>query len=297
MHLTTSPSRQVGYFTALSVRASAVSVAAVVVGLLAIFVLDRATGTGPVQHLYYLPIILAAITFGFRGGVAASLTAIVFYHLANPRLTALGYEHWDVLQIGLFLAVGTITAKLTDDGRRLHLLATTDDLTGLHNLRSFEDKLAMMVRACRETRCALALLVIDVDRLKSLNDVHGHLAGAEAVRTVGQIIAAIVPSDAVACRYGGDEFVVAVPRHSEAQARRVADQIMHAVYAATPVLAGLPFPRKTLSVSVGVACRAFDSSPQAGNDTQLGEALFRSADAALYQAKARGRNYVHAASR
>jgi len=297
MHLTTSTPIRVRYFTAPSVRASAVSAAAVVLGLLAIFMLDRATGTGPVQHLYYLPIILAAVTFGFRGGLATSLTAIVFYHLANPRLAAVGYEHWDVLQVGLFLAVGAITAKLTDDGRRLHLLATTDDLTGLHNLRSFEQRLAAMVRTCRETRCSLALLVIDVDRLKSLNDVHGHLAGAEAVRTVGHIIAAVVPADAVACRYGGDEFVVAVPQHSPAEARQVAAEIMRAVYAASPVLAGLPFPPSTLSVSVGVACRAFDSGSHAGDDTQLGEALFRSADAALYQAKAQGRNYVHAASR
>lgn len=176
MRLTTSPSTDGRYLTGRSVRASIASSAAVIGGLLTIFLLDQATGTGPVQHLYYLPIIFAAVTFGFGGGVAASLAAIVLYHLASPRLVALGYEHWDVLQIGLFLAVGVITAKLTDDSRRFHLLATTDDLTGLHNLRSFEERLATMVRWCRETRIPLALLVIDVDNLKSLNDAHGHLA-------------------------------------------------------------------------------------------------------------------------
>lgn len=296
MRLTTSPSTQTRYFRAPSVWTSVVSSVAVVVGLLVIFVLDRATGTGPVQHLYYLPIILAAVTFGFRGGIAASVTAIAFYHMANPRLGALGYEHWDVLQVGLFLAVGTITAKLTADGRRLHLLATTDDLTGLHNLRSFEERLAAMVRACREIGYPLALFVIDVDNLKSLNDVHGHLAGAEAVRTVGHVIASVVPADAVACRYGGDEFVVAVPRHSAAEARQLAERITHAVYETSPTLAGLPFPRRALSVSVGVAHRPFDSSTHPGNGAYLGEELFRSADAALYEAKAHGRNYVHAAS-
>ena len=56
------------------------------------------------------------------------------------------YAHWDVLQIAVFVAVGLITAKLTGDARRLHLLAMTDDLTGLHNLRSFEQKLEAMVR-------------------------------------------------------------------------------------------------------------------------------------------------------
>ena len=57
----------------------------------------------------------------------------------------------------------------------------TDDLTGLHNLRSFEAHLAGMVRASRESRAPLAMLVADVDRLKAMNDAHGHLAGAEAV--------------------------------------------------------------------------------------------------------------------
>jgi diguanylate cyclase (GGDEF)-like protein len=296
MRLTASPSINGSYVAAHSVWASLSATLAVIGGLLLIFALDQATGTGPVQHLYYLPIIFAAVTFGFGGGVAASLAAIVLYHLASPRLLALGYEHWDVLQVALFLAVGVITAKLTDDSRRFHVLATTDDLTGLHNLRSFEERLASMVRSCREARNPLALLVIDVDNLKSLNDAYGHLAGAEAVRTVGHIIAAVTTPETVACRYGGDEFVVAVSRCTEAEARHLADQIRHAVHTTAPVLADMPFPRRTLSVSVGVACCAFDSGTRSGGDIQLGEELFRSADAALYQAKAHGRNHVHAAS-
>ena len=87
----------------------------------------------------------------------------------------------------------------------------TDDLTGLHNLRSFEARLASLVAAARENRSELSILVLDLDRLKQLNDVHGHLAGADAVRTVGHILADRLPSEAVACRYGGDEFVIAVP--------------------------------------------------------------------------------------
>jgi predicted signal transduction protein with EAL and GGDEF domain len=93
----------------------------------------------------------------------------------------------DLVQIALFLAVGVVTAKLTRDTNRLRRLAMTDDLTGLHNLRSFEARLATMVRASREMQAPLALLVLDVDRLKSLNDQYGHLTGAEAVRTVGRV--------------------------------------------------------------------------------------------------------------
>jgi GGDEF domain-containing protein len=98
-----------------------------------------------VQHLYYVPITLAAASFGTTGGSIVSIAAIVLYHLANPRLLALGHEHWDIVRVALFLAVGLFTAKLTADKRRLHALATTDDLTGLHNLKSFEARLAPIV--------------------------------------------------------------------------------------------------------------------------------------------------------
>jgi PleD family two-component response regulator len=73
----------------------------------------------------------------------------------------------------------------------------TDDLTGLHNLRSFELRLRALVREARAGRTPLVLLVLDVDRLKSLNDRYGDLAGAEAVRTVGHIIGEQLPPDAV----------------------------------------------------------------------------------------------------
>src|SRR5689334_24079836 len=140
---------------------------ALAIGLLTVFVLDQATGSAPVQHLYYAPIVFAAIRFGVTGGMSASLVAIVLYHIANPRLMAFHHEHWDFVQVLLFVAVGLVTAKLTDDNRRLDELASTDDLTGLHNLRFFERQLARMVRACRETRMPLTVLVLDVDRLKA----------------------------------------------------------------------------------------------------------------------------------
>lgn len=263
----------------------------VLAGLLLTFALDRATGSAPVQHLYYLPIILASVAFGVPGWLASSAVAILLYHVANPQLLAFQYGHWDFLQMALFVVVGLITAKLAHDARLLRLLAMTDDLTGLHNLRSFEDRLAAMVRAARSERSSLALLVLDVDQLKVLNDGYGHLAGSDAVRTVGHIIAAHVPADVVACRFGGDEFVLAVPNGAPSRARRVADGLRRAVSEAAPVLAGIQFQVGRLSVSVGVACRSFDRATE-GSNPELGEALFRDADAALYRAKQNGRNRI-----
>ena len=264
--------------------------------LLLVFALDRATGATPVQHLYYLPIIFAGVRFGMPGGFVAAVSAIVLYHVANPHLLMFRYEESDLVQIVLFLAVGLIAAKLTDDADRLRSLATTDDLTGLHNLRSFEARLAAMVRAAREARTSLALLVLDVDRLKSLNDQFGHLTGAEAVRTVGQVIGQRLPPDAIACRYGGDEFVIAISRCTPSLVHQVADNLRRAVHASAPVLAGRPFAAGTLTISVGGACASFGrgdpSHAVSLRDVKMGESLFRAADVALYRAKARGRNQV-----
>jgi diguanylate cyclase (GGDEF)-like protein len=264
--------------------------------LLFVFWLDRATESAPVQHLYYVPIILSAILFGYRGGLVAALTAVVLYHVANPVAVSLALEEKDVVQVALFLAVGLVTAKLMSNGHRMRALAMTDDLTGLHNLRSFESRLAKMLEEAAAAAAPFSLLVLDVDRLKSLNDRHGHLTGAEAVRAVGRTIAASVPADAIACRYGGDEFVVALPLCGEAEALRIARSIQESVNTAAPVLAGRQFPPRSLSVSVGVSCRPIEA--QAGSvastfsAASAGEALFRAADAALYAAKNGGRNRV-----
>jgi len=292
MRLTTGNDRGVDYARQTPLFGSMAASAALAAGLLLVFVLDQSTGAAPLQHLYYLPIIFAAVRFGFRGGTVAPLAAVGLYHVANPRLLGFEHEHWDVVQVALFVAVGLITARLIEDSRRLHALATTDDLTGLHNLRSFEARLAGLVRTCRHVGVPLTVLVLDVDRLKCLNDAHGHLAGAEAVRTVGRIIASHAPPDAVACRYGGDEFVIALPRCTDAGGRVFADSLRHAVYTTAPVLAGLPFPVRTLSISVGVACHTFGSNGKRRGDAEEGEHLFRDADGALYQAKELGRNHV-----
>ena len=274
------------------------TLAAVAAALALVFALDRVSGLAPVQHLYYVPIILASVRFGYRGSATAAI-AILLYHFANPRVITFQYTEGDVLQIALFVGIGITAAKLANDRRRLRRLASTDDLTGLHNLRSFEGQLRTLLRRAVVCQLPLTLLVLDVDRLKSLNDTHGHLAGAEAVRTIGHLIAGRLEAGGVACRYGGDEFVIAIPDCDEQQGRAFADQLRTDVNTSAPVLAGVPFPAGTLSISVGIASTANHAIPEAelsrgdpAHDDAAGEALFRAADAALYAAKAGGRNRV-----
>jgi len=277
-----------------SIASTASSIGAVVAVLAVVFHIDRATGSVPYHHLYYLPIILAARRFEIRGAALSAAASIVLYHLANPGMVAVWYQEADLVQMALFIGVGLVTAKVVRDARVLHILATTDDLTGLHNLRSFESHLQALVRDAREHGHPLSLLALDVDRLKPINDVYGHLAGAEAVRTIGHLIGRLTPAHAVACRYGGDEFVIAVPGDIDT-GLALAESIRTAVCDAAPRLGGYDFPPCTLSVSVGTAL--LSAATLVGPLTASGAAdlavqLFQEADAALYRAKSAGRNRV-----
>jgi diguanylate cyclase (GGDEF)-like protein len=270
------------------------SVLVVIVLLAVIHLLDARTGSAPFQHLYYVPIVFAAITLLPHGGVVTAAAAVALYHVGNPRLLTFAYAEADVVQIALFLAIGVVTARLVDDARRLRHMAETDDLTGLYNLRGFERRLANAMASARRVDGSLTMLVLDVDRLKSLNDTHGHHTGADAVRLVGTVIARGLPDGAFACRFGGDEFVIALPGSSAQAGRYVATVIREAVSGSAPTLAGVPFPERTLSVSVGVA--GVTHARAASNGADPSEALFHAADEALYVAKAAGRNQVSVAS-
>jgi diguanylate cyclase (GGDEF)-like protein len=273
-------------------RRRALNVLIAIALLTVIHWVDSRTGSAPFQHLYYIPIVFAAITVPPYGGAVAALVAVVLYHVGNPRLLTFMYAEADVVQIALFLAIGIVTARLADDARRLRHMSETDDLTGLFNLRGFERRLADAIASARRQDGPLAMLVLDVDRLKSLNDTHGHHTGADAVRLVGTIIGQCLPDGAFGCRFGGDEFVVALPGSGAEAARRVATDIRETVSRTVPTLAGVLFPERTLSVSVGVA----GLRHVAANGVDAGEALFHAADRALYAAKAAGRNHVSVAS-
>ena len=266
-----------------SARSQPLLIVVVLVSLGLIYKLDQSTGAAPIQHLYYLPIVIAGLWLPRHAGLIAGLAAVVLYHLANPILLASHYRESDIVQIVLFVGVGVVAAKLADDRRQLHRLAVTDDLTGLYNLRGFDAMLMPIIRTASRAGTPVTLVVLDVDRLKSINDTHGHRAGADAVRSVGQIVGASLPDGAFGCRFGGDEFVIALP-----------EVLRASVHAAAPVLAGVPFAPGTLSISVGLACRArFDRSPGPDIHAEMAESLFHAADQALYVAKTAGRNQIH----
>ena len=190
---------------------------------------------------------------------------------ANGHLRAFAYGgESDYLQITLFLTVGVVAARLAGDRREMRRLALTDDLTGLHNLRSFESHLIAILGEAQTHRRALSMLVLDVDGLKAINEKHSHLAGAEAVRTVGHLIARCFDGSAVACRYGGDEFAVTLPTCDADAAFDAAENLRKAVENYAPVLAGEDFPKGALTISIGIAVYLPD---QMRNPVLVGEEL------------------------
>ena len=162
--------------------------------------------------------------------------------------------------------------------RRLNRLATVDTLTKLFNRSTAIERLEERIGAGRDHAEPLALLYVDCDGFKEINDHYGHAAGDAVLRTIGARIRQQIRQGDLAARLGGDEFLVVLDGiHQAAAAMQVADTLVRS--AAEPI----PWNDQTLrlSVSVGVALHA------SGEDTEL---LLRRADHAMYAAKASGRN-------
>lgn len=163
---------------------------------------------------------------------------------------------------------------------QLQALATTDGLTGLNNHRSFQEFLERQCQIAKRSRDDLSLVLLDVDKFKSLNDNYGHPAGDEVLRRVAQVLREAARASDYVARYGGEEFVVVLTATNADGAIEAAERFRQA-------LEKHSFPMGRVTASFG--CATFF----AYDDTR--EELIARADAALYEAKRTGRNRsVHA---
>ena len=162
-------------------------------------------------------------------------------------------------------------------------MAVTDALTGLHNRRYMAGQLQGLMSRAGQGGDPVAVLVMDIDHFKLVNDSFGHDAGDEVLREFGVRLATNVRAIDLPCRLGGEEFVVVMPGASLEDATRVADRIRRDVAAQPfPIMGGAE--GLTITISVGVAASTGD------DDTP--EALLKRADEGVYEAKAHGRNQV-----
>ncbi|PTX56878.1 response regulator receiver modulated diguanylate cyclase [Litoreibacter ponti] len=161
-------------------------------------------------------------------------------------------------------------------------LAVTDPLTGLHNRRYAEERLNMLQQDCRNFGHEFAVLALDIDHFKQVNDRYGHAAGDAILRAVADTLRDTVRGSDLVARTGGEEFLVALPKSNRRQAISAANRLRRAVGAMKTRVPGHPTPVR-ITLSIGLALQ---------DGTTPLDALLDKADRALYEAKSRGRNLV-----
>jgi diguanylate cyclase (GGDEF)-like protein len=259
-----------------------------VVGVLAVAGLDLATQDASAAGQVFLcfPVLFAASQLRVAGAAVVAAAAVVADFAVAFSLEPAKSAITDVSNVGLTLL--GITLLLVNSGLRRERLieklekqAAVDPLTGLVTRRVLDDaaKSALVGTASGE---GIALILLDVDRFKSINDTYGHPIGDDALAHVGDVLRRFTRPDAVISRLGGDELAVLLPGCSESVAVERAEQLVRAIRENPLVLAD--GTTVAISFSAGVS-----HAPRYANDLRT---LYTSADRALYNAKRAGRDRV-----
>ncbi len=180
----------------------------------------------------------------------------------------------------LSMGLADRSLQVRRDRDRVRALADTDALTGLPNRRHVLSRLNVLLRDGRLRARPIALMFLDLDHFKQLNDRHGHRVGDDALCASARALENGLRDQDLLGRYGGEEFVIALPGSDRATAMGVAERLRLAVaHVALPQAAG----GEALTVSIGLVMRM---------PGEQAESLLARADQAMYQAKAQGRNRV-----
>ena len=211
------------------------------------------------------------------------------------RRDAPGYSQEDRNLLEIFAGYISISIQNVLDGRQAQEIAKRDNLTGLYNDRYLHIALADTIRRCQAEDLDLALLFLDLDYFKHVNDTHGHLAGSQVLREVGHLLRRKMGRlGGVSARYGGDEFVLLLPGRDLESAIDAAEDIRAEVVGST-YCAGTgdiqpdPLYLKGITCSIGIATLRQHLEPGLSLEASK-SMLLRLADAAMYVAKETGRN-------
>jgi len=221
-------------------------------------------------HPAFLTLFRFARTARWKNSAVDEYTA----HL-NRFLQGLKEHAEDIPELEL---LSETLERLWRDNVKLLQYSTTDLLTGILNRKGLFDSIHMMASLSRRSGSHVALIMIDIDLFKNVNDSHGHQKGDRVLRDVTQIIARTVRSSDVIGRYGGDEILVFVPSAQQKTLPEFAGKIVAAVEGETK-------NRLPVTISMGIA-----SGIITGNVDEEIDRLIRDADTCLYQAKHTGRN-------
>jgi diguanylate cyclase (GGDEF)-like protein len=244
-------------------------------------------GLFPSRH-YPLTVLLwpVMIWVAFRFGPREAATAMVIvsaiaitqtlaragpFSVYSPNESLVLLQVWTGITAVTSLVLAAVVAAQRDIQGTWRELAVTDPLTGLANHRQLVQSLESEIKRSRRTAQPLAVVLLDLDGLKQINDRHGHLAGSLAIRRVAEALLGSCRATDTAARFGGDEFALVLPETGEAAAWHVARGVVDRL--ATDA------EKPNLSISVGVAVY-----PGHGETV---EALLNAADVALYETKER----------
>jgi two-component system, cell cycle response regulator len=175
------------------------------------------------------------------------------------------------------------TERLRDNVQMKIEMAITDALTGLFNRRYMESHLATLVEQAASRGKPIAVLVVDIDYFKAVNDGHGHDAGDDVLREFALRIRKSIRNIDLACRYGGEEFVIVMPETDMAVATMVAERLRRRI-ASEPFAIQQGARNLDVTISIGIAAL--------GGADDKAAAILKRADTALYRAKREGRNRV-----
>lgn len=249
--------------------------------------------------LYGLGLLLGVAVFGveFRSDTSHLVTVMCVLglsgyllgigHFSFQRTLSLRHvrENLRESESALQRANETLQARLNDIQQlqaQLQEQAHRDPLTGLYNRRYLESTIERELARCRREGQALTLMMLDVDHFKGINDRHGHAVGDEVLRRMGQLLQTQARQDDVACRFGGEEFVLLLPSMGAATALERAEQLRQAFEQVE-----VPSPHGgTVRTTVSVGISTYPEHGQAFDE------LVQRADQALYAVKHNGRNGV-----
>ena len=211
------------------------------------------------------------------------------------RQGAEDYSERDLGLLEIFASYISVSIQNVLDARHAQEIAKRDNLTGLFNDRYLHLGLSRTIAESRARGGDVAVLFLDLDFFKRVNDTHGHLAGSQVLREVGRELAdAVAVPDALVARYGGDEFVLALPEMALDEATRTADAIRERIAARVFIaepgdIHPEPLHLRDLTCSIGVATLRAHIADDVGVE-EAKSSLLRRADMAMYVAKERGRN-------
>ncbi|GGY23572.1 sensor domain-containing diguanylate cyclase [Pseudoduganella albidiflava] len=219
-----------------------------------------------------------ALGAALLAAAAIALAALSLLYLWQFRLRQAERERSRAALEEAHAALARQHETLTALSEELRVQSSTDSLTGLFNRRYFMDSLERLLDTAQRHGEPLALMLVDADHFKRVNDEHGHPAGDEVLRRLGAMLLEETRDGDVAARYGGEEFIVALPRTDAPAALAVAGRMLARMRAMR-----VPVDGGTLTVTVSIGLAA----------ARPGEAvaeIIRRADAALYEAKRGGRD-------